>query len=479
MVYREQEKEKIKNDTAELEKKLKFRGRLAWDLLNEQEKEEAFRFAEGYKSFLDRAKTEREAVREIAQAAKEAGFQEDCLRGGAGKKFSFINKEKSIALAVLGQASLAGGIRIIVSHVDSPRIDLKQNPLYEDADMALLRTHYYGGIKKYQWVTTPLSLHGLIVKSDGSILNVVIGEDPQDPVFVINDLLPHLSGKTQDQKKLVEAIEGEKLTAIAGSLPFPDAEAKERIKLGIMELLHQKYGLIEEDFISAEIELVPAMKARDVGFDRSLIGSYGQDDRASVYTSLQAILSLEETPRTVVALFVDKEEIGSDGSTGAKSLFLESVLRALIERAGLPVTEALLKQILSNSKAISADVEAALDPNYPEVHEKQNAGKIGYGVCLEKFTGARGKAAASDARAEYVGEIRRIFNAHNVAWQMTEIGKVDEGGGGTVAKYLAIYGMDIIDCGVPVLSMHSPFEVTSKADIFEAYKAYQAFVSTP
>lgn len=478
MVYREQEKEKRKNDTAELEKKLKFRGRLAWDLLNEQEKEEAFRFAEGYKSFLDRAKTEREAVREIAQAAKEAGFQEDCLRG-AGKKFSFINKDKSIALAVLGQASLAGGIRIIVSHIDSPRIDLKQNPLYEDADVALLRTHYYGGIKKYQWVTIPLSLHGLIVKSDGSILNVVIGEDPHDPVFVINDLLPHLSGKTQDMKKLAEAIEGEKLTAIAGSLPFFDAEAKERIKLGIMELLHQKYGLIEEDFISAELELVPAMKARDVGFDRSLIGSYGQDDRASVYTSLQAILSLEEPPRTVVALFVDKEEIGSDGNTGAKSLFLESALRALIERAGLPVTEALLKQILSNSKALSADVEAALDPNYPEVHEKQNAGKLGYGVCLEKFTGARGKAAASDARAEYVGEIRRIFNAHNVAWQMTEIGKVDEGGGGTVAKYLAIYGMDIIDCGVPVLSMHSPFEVTSKADIFEAYKAYRAFVSTP
>ncbi|MDI6756186.1 MAG: aminopeptidase [Thermodesulfobacteriota bacterium] len=479
MVYREQEKEKIKNDTAVLEKKLKFRGRLAWDLLNDKEKEEAFRFAEGYKSFLDRAKTEREAVREIAQAAREAGFQEDCLRGGAGKKFFFVNKDKSIALAVLGQASLAGGIRIIVSHIDSPRIDLKQNPLYEDADVALLRTHYYGGIKKYQWVTIPLSLHGLIVKSDGSILNVVIGEDPHDPVFVINDLLPHLSGKTQDQKKLVEAIEGEKLTAIAGSLPFPDAEAKERIKLGIMELLHQKYGLIEEDFISSEIELVPAMKARDVGFDRSLIGSYGQDDRASVYTSLQAILSLEEPPRTVVALFVDKEEIGSDGNTGAKSLFLESALRAMIERAGLPVTEALLKQILSNSKAISADVEAALDPNYPEVHEKQNAGKLGYGVCLEKFTGARGKAAASDARAEYVGEIRRMFNAHNVAWQMTEIGKVDEGGGGTVAKYLAIYGMDIIDCGVPVLSMHSPFEVTSKADIFETYKAYRAFVSTP
>jgi len=478
MAGEELEKEKVKKETKELEKKLKFQGKLSWDLLDEQEKEETFRFAEGYKSFLNRAKTEREAVREIAQAAKEAGFQE-ASSPLAGKRFFSVNKDKSIALALIGQAPLAEGLRIIVSHIDSPRIDLKQNPLYEDADMALLRTHYYGGIKKYQWVTIPLSLHGLIVKTDGSILNVILGENEADPVFVINDLLPHLSGKVQDQKKLAEAIEGEKLTALAGSIPFPDAEVKERFKLRMMELLHQKYGLVEEDFVSAELELVPAMKARDVGFDCSLIGSYGQDDRASAYTSLQAVLSVTEPPRTAIVLFVDKEEIGSDGNTGAKSFFLESVLRALIKRSGLTVTEALLKQILSNSQALSADVEAALDPNYPEVHEKQNAGKLGYGVCLEKFTGSRGKAAASDARAEYVGEIRRIFNANNVAWQMTELGKVDEGGGGTVAKYLAIYGMDIIDCGVPVLSMHSPFEVTSKADIFEAYKAYRAFLSSP
>lgn len=378
----------------------------------------------------------------------------------------------------MGQAPLAEGVRIIVSHIDSPRIDLKQNPLYEEADLALLRTHYYGGIKKYQWVTIPLSLHGLVVKSDGSKISIRVGEDAEDPVFVINDLLPHLSGKSQDQKKISEAIEGEKLTVLAGSLPFPDSEAKERTKLRIMELLNQKYGLVEEDFVSAELELVPAMKARDVGFDRSMVGSYGQDDRASAYTSLQAILSLPETPRTVIALFVDKEEIGSEGNTGAKSLFLEMMTRTLIERSGLTVTEALLKEVLSNSKALSADVESALDPNYPEVHEKQNAGKLGYGICLEKFTGSRGKAAASDARAEYVGEIRRIFNANKVTWQMTEIGKVDEGGGGTVAKYLATYGMDIIDCGAPVLSMHSPFEVTSKADIFEAYKAYRAFLSS-
>jgi aspartyl aminopeptidase len=473
-----EENEKIKDETRELEKKLKLKGKLSWDRLEEREREETLRFAEGYKAFLNVAKTEREAVQEIARAAREAGFQEGSQRSG-GKKFFYLNKDKTIALAILGPAPIAAGVRIVVSHIDSPRIDLKQNPLYEEADMALLRTHYYGGIKKYQWVTLPLSLHGPVVKADGSKLNIQIGEDADDPVFVINDLLPHLSGKTQDQKKISEAIEGEKLTVLAGSLPFPDPEAKERIKLRVMELLNQKYGLVEEDFTSAELELVPAIKARDVGFDRSLVGSYGQDDRASAYTSLQAILSLPETPRTVIALFVDKEEIGSEGSTGAKSLFLETVTRNLVERSGFAVTEALLKEVLSNSKAISADVESALDPNYPEVHEKQNAGRIGYGVCLEKFTGSRGKSAASDARAEYVGEIRRLFNANNVAWQMTEIGKVDEGGGGTVAKYLAIYGMDIIDCGAPVLSMHSPFEVTSKADIFEAYKAYRAFLSSP
>jgi aspartyl aminopeptidase len=473
--------EKMKTATKELEKKIKFQGKLSWDRLAEKEKDEIFRFAEGYKTFLDRAKTEREAVQEIIQAAKEAGFAEPRRTAGKNrqKKFYLPNKEKSVALAVLGRAPLAEGARIVVSHVDSPRIDLKQNPLYEENDLALLRTHYYGGIKKYQWVTIPLAIHGLVIKADGSRLDLRLGEDPQDPVFVINDLLPHLSGRVQDPKKISEAIEGEKLTVLAGSLPFSDPEAKERMKLHILELLHQKYGLVEEDFVSAELELVPAMKPRDVGFDRSLVGAYGQDDRASAYTSLQATLAITDPPRTIISLFVDKEEIGSDGNTGAQSLFLEHVVRALIENTGLPLNEALLKQILANSSALSADVDAAIDPNYPEVHEKQNAGKLGYGVCLEKFTGHRGKAGASDARAEYVGEIRKIFNDHNIAWQMTEIGKVDEGGGGTVAKYLAVYGMDIIDCGAPVLSMHSPYEITSKADIYQTYKAYRAFLASP
>ena len=469
---------KPKNATKELEKKLKFQGKLVWDRLEETEREEAFRFAEGYKAFLDRAKTEREAVREILQKAEGAGFAE-FSRAGKGKKFFAVNRAKSVALAILGSAPLEEGLRIIISHIDSPRIDLKQHPLYEEADLALFRTHYYGGIKKYQWVTIPLALHGVIVKADGSTLQIDLGENPDDPVFVINDLLPHLSAKTQDQKKITEAIEGEKLTALAGSLPFPDADAKERIKLRIMELLNEKYGLVEEDFTSAELELVPAMKARDVGLDRSLIGAYGQDDRASAYTSLEAILSVENPPRTVLALFVDKEEIGSEGSTGAQSLFIEEVVRMLIERSGAPVTESLVKKALARSKAISADVDSGLDPNYPEVHEKQNAGRMGYGVCLEKFTGHRGKSGASDATAEFVGEIRRLFNSNNVAWQMTELGKVDEGGGGTVAKFLAVYGMDIIDCGAPVLSMHSPFEVTSKADIFETYRSYRVFLASP
>ena len=475
---RNSEPEKMKDKTKELEKKLKYQGKLSWDRMDEGERKEAGRFAEGYKAFLDRAKTEREAVEEIVQAAKETGFQEG-FGPHPGKKFYFGNRDKSVALAVLGQKPMIEGIRIIVAHIDSPRIDLKQNPLYEEADMAFFRTHYYGGIKKYQWVTLPLALHGLIVKADGSRLPIQIGEDPGDPVFVINDLLPHLSGKVQDPKKITEAIEGEKLTVLVGSLPYPDAEAKERIKLQILELLHQKYGLVEEDFTSAELELVPALKARDIGLDRSLVGAYGQDDRASAYTSLQAILALENPTRTALALFVDKEEIGSDGNTGAKSLFIERVVRHLAERSGLAASEATLKDILSSAQALSADVDAALDPNYPEVSEKQNAGKLGYGVCLEKFTGHRGKSGASDARAEYVGEIRQIFNANNVAWQMTEIGKVDEGGGGTVAKYLAIYGMDIIDCGPPILSMHSPFEVSSKADIYQNCKAYRAFFSAP
>ncbi|HSR11709.1 MAG TPA: aminopeptidase, partial [Thermodesulfobacteriota bacterium] len=447
--------DKKKSSAQDLEKKLKFQTRLVWDRRSEAEKKQISDFAEGYKAFLDRAKTEREAVRKIRDAAREAGFA-DLLKAGRSGKYFCVNREKTIALAVAGSASLEEGLTIVISHVDSPRIDLKQNPLYEEADMAFFRTHYYGGIKKYQWVTIPLALHGIVVKSDSSVLDLNIGEDPGDPVLIINDLLPHLSAKSQDQKKISEAIEGEKLTALAGSIPFGDAGAKERIKLNLMDLLHRKYGLIEEDFVSSELELVPAMKARDVGLDRSLIGGYGQDDRASAYTALRAALSLENPARTVLALFVDKEEIGSEGSTGAQSLFIEEVVRRLAEKTGKPVSEALVKTALSRSRALSADVDSALDPNFPEVHEKQNAGRIGYGVCLEKFTGHRGKSGASDASAEFVGEVRRLFNAKDVAWQMTELGKVDEGGGGTVAKFLAKYGMDIIDCGAPVLSMHSP-----------------------
>ncbi len=459
--------------TKELEKNLKLTLKPVWDRLSARERKKALAFCNGYKSFLDVSKTEREAVSEIVTLARKKGFSET---PDPPLRFLSTNRDKNVALAVLGTAPLTEGLRIVISHIDAPRLDLKQNPLYEDVDLTLLRTHYYGGIKKYQWVAIPLAFHGTIIKKDGSKLSLTIGEDEKDPVFTICDLLPHLSHKVQDTKRLQEAIVGEKLTILAGSIPFPDEEAKERFKLNILDLLHKRWGLIEEDFLSAEIEVVPAFKARDIGFDESLIGGYGQDDRVCAYCSLQAILSLQGQPRqTSVALFLDKEEIGSDGNTGAKSTFLEIVVSDLLRLAGHPPTSDAVRQTLFHSKAISADVNGAINPNYQDVHEKQNAARAGYGVCLTKFTGSGGKYNANDATAEYVGEIRRLFNEKGVVWQMAELGKVDEGGGGTIAKYLAKYGMDMIDCGTALLGMHSPFEVSSKMDVYETFKAYQAF----
>ncbi|RTZ94020.1 MAG: aminopeptidase, partial [Deltaproteobacteria bacterium] len=420
------------------------------------------------------ARTEREAVREIVSLAKAKGFSESPSKTPA--KYLRFNREKSVALAIVGSKPLIEGFRIVISHIDAPRLDLKQNPLYEDVDLALLRTHYYGGIKKYQWVAIPLAIHGTIIKKDGSKLNLVIGEEESDPVFTICDLLPHLSHKTQDMKRLREAIVGEKLTILVGSIPFPDEEAKERFKLNILEILNKRWGLVEEDFLSAEIEVVPAFKTRDVGFDESLIGGYGQDDRVCAYCTLQAILSLRKQPEwTTIALFLDKEEIGSDGNTGAKSTFLELVVSDLLRVQKLKPTSEALRQALFNAKALSADVNGAINPNYQDVHEKQNAARLGYGVCVTKFTGSGGKYDANDASAEYVGEIRKLFNEHDVIWQMAELGKVDEGGGGTIAKYLAKYGMDMIDCGTALVGMHSPFEVSSKMDVYETYKAYKVF----
>ena len=465
---------KVKKKAKYVEDTLKLKGRLAWDPMQESYRKECFLFAEDYKRFLDGAKTEREAVVEVLNYALKRGFRE-VSDPGKKRRFYWVNKHKNIALAVLGKRALSEGMRIIISHIDSPRLDLKQNPLYEELEIALLRTHYYGGIKKYQWVAIPLALHGTMIKKDGTQLKLRLGEDPFDPVFTVCDLMPHLSRRVQDEKKLREAIQGEKLTILAGSIPFSDEDAKERIKLNILDLLFSRYGLVEEDFLSAELELVPAHQARDVGFDKSLVGAYGQDDRLCAFASLRAIDSVRTPEYSTLTLFLDKEEIGSEGNTSAKSKFLEWIVGDLLSLSRGELSDMALRHVLFRSKALSADVDGAMDPNYQDVHEKQNAAKIGYGVCLSKFTGSGGKYASSDASAEYVAEIRKLLNDHRITWQMAELGKVDEGGGGTVAKYLASYGMDIIDCGAPLLGMHSPFEVASKVDIYETFRTYKVF----
>ncbi len=467
--------EREERATKELKERLLLTPKMVWDSLAAEEKEEVFSFSKGYKDFLNQAKTEREAVSEIVKFATQRGFQR--IENG-GKKVYQINRSKAIALAVIGERPIEEGMRIIVSHIDSPRLDLKQNPLYEEVDLALLKTHYYGGIKKYHWVSRPLALHGKIIRQDGSELDLRIGEAPDDPVFTIADLLPHLARKAQYEKKMEEAILGEKLNALAGSIPFPDKEAKERIKLQLLNYLSEKMGIMEEDFISSELELVPAEKARDIGWDKSLVGAYGQDDRVCAFTSMEAIGEIEDPKHTVIALFLDKEEIGSEGNTGAKSRFLESFVIGLIGLVGAKSEEETLRRALMNSKALSADVNGALDPDYQDVHEKRNAARIGYGVCISKFTGRGGKYDSSDAHAEYLGWLRRVFNQARVVWQTGELGKVDEGGGGTVAKFLASYGMEIVDCGTPLLGCHSPFEIASKADIYMTYKGYKVFLST-
>jgi aspartyl aminopeptidase len=444
-----------------------------WKKKSQEEIADLFEFSEGYKKFLDRAKTEREAVHVIQSALSSHGFSEDW---GQGKVYR-INRGKEIIAFVKGTQSLAEGFNIIVAHIDAPRLDLKQNPLYEDVDLGLLKTHYYGGIKKYQWVAIPLAIHGIVVKTDGREIELIIGENEDEPVFSIDDLLPHLSRKTQDEKKLSEAIDGEKLTLLFGSMPM-NGEEKEAVKKGILALLKDKYGIEEEDFVSAEIEVVPAFKARDVGIDRSMIGAYGQDDRACAYTLLKAVCETPDPLRPCIAIFIDKEEIGSEGNTSMKSNFLHLFLDDMCEGLKLQNSEAFMRKTLSRSKALSADVNGAMNPTYQDVHEKQNACYLGYGLCITKFTGHGGKVGANDAHAEYIAEIRKIFNDEGILWQTGELGKIDEGGGGTVAKFLAEYGMDIIDCGTPILTMHSPFEISSKLDVYETYRAFKAFLKS-
>jgi len=463
-----------KKKVEELRKRLVRKPQLVWDVLEPGEKEEVLEFAERYKAFLDSAKTEREAVRFIEVFAKKKGFK-DITQARGGKRFYKINRNKNVVLAVIGKKPLVSGVNLIASHVDSPRLDLKQNPLYEEVDLAFLKTHYYGGIKKYQWLARPLAIHGKVIKRDGSHLDLQVGESDHDAVFTIADLLPHLAHKVQTEKKVSEAFEGEKLNVLVGSVPIGDDETKERFKLAVLEYLFDTYGIVEEDLVSAEIEIVPAGRARDVGWDRSLIGAYGQDDRVCVYATLEAVGELKTPETTAVALFIDKEEIGSDGSTGAKSRFLEGFVADLFEVTGEQPSGTALRSCLMSSRALSADVNGALDPDYQDVHEKRNAARMGYGVCITKFTGSRGKYGSSDANAEYVAQIRKLFNENRVVWQTGELGKVDEGGGGTIAKFLAVYGMEVVDCGTPLLSMHSPFEIASKADTYMTYKGYRAF----
>jgi aspartyl aminopeptidase len=465
-----------KKTTERIKEKILSRPSLVWDRLTVRERKDVFAFAEDYKTFLNSSKTEREAVITIEKRAQKSGFKK-IGEPGAEKKIYKVLKNKAIGIAVIGKRPPQQGLKILVSHIDAPRLDLKQNPLYEDVDLGLLKTHYYGGIKKYQWVSCPLALHGKIIKKDGSEVDLCIGEVDSDPVFTIADLLPHLARKSQYEKKLGDAIIGEKLNALAGSIPYPDKDTNERVKLQILQHLFKTYGLVEEDFVSAELELVPAGKARDIGWDKSLIGAYGQDDRVCAYSSLQAITEIEQPQLTALALFLDKEEIGSEGNTSAKSRFLEEMVAEIFKHSSVECTNRSINQALLNSYAISADVNSALDPDYQEVHEKRNAAKLGYGVCITKFTGSGGKFASSDAHAEYVGMIRRLFNQHDIVWQTGEIGKVDEGGGGTVAKFMASYGLEIIDCGTALLGMHSPFEISSKADAYMTYRAYKVFLS--
>jgi aspartyl aminopeptidase len=462
-----------------LEEKLLLREKMAWEGLKRGEDRAITEFAEGYKAFLTEGKSLREAARAIVAAARAAGFRElgEAKRARAGARLYTVNRGKGVALAVMGKRPISEGVLIIASHIDAPRLDLKQKPLYEDSSthLALFKTHYYGGIKKYQWVNHPMSLHGTVSLRDGKTVEFAIGEREGDPVFTVPDLLPHLWGKSQATRKADETVKGEELNLIVGSRPVDDKKAKEKVKLLVLDHLNREYGIVEEDLISAEVEAVPAGPARDVGFDRSMVGAYGQDDRSCAYTAMRAILGAGEPDRTCIALFVDKEEIGSESNTSMKSRFFLNFVGDLMALQDPAYRESDLRRAMSRSKCLSADVNAALDPTFKDVHEAQNAALLGRGVTITKYTGGGGKYNANDATAEYVGEVRRLFNKAGVRWQYGALGKVDEGGGGTVAKFLAEFDMDVVDIGPALLSMHSPFELSSKADIYHTHKAFVAF----
>ncbi|MCY6356493.1 aminopeptidase [Clostridium sp. ZS2-4] len=466
--------------TLEKEKKLEKKYEYAWNKYSKEDLEKVFELNDRYIEFMSKCKTERECIDKFIVLAEKAGYRnlDDIIKLNgslkAGDKVYANNMGKTLAMFIIGSEELQKGMSILGAHVDSPRLDLKQNPLYEDTDLALLDTHYYGGIKKYQWVTLPLAIHGVMVKKDGTVINVVIGEDISDPVVGISDLLVHLSAD-QLQKKLAKGIEGEDLNILVGSMPVEDKEAKSRVKQNILKILNEKYDIDEEDFVSAELEVVPAGPARHYGLDKSMVMAYGHDDRVCSFTSFEAMLKIDNPSKTCVTLLVDKEEVGSIGATGMHSRFFENTVAEVMNLCG-DYGELKVRRALSNSKMLSSDVSAAYDPNYPSVMEKKNCAYFGKGIVFNKYTGARGKSGCNDANPEYIAQIRAMMEKHNVSWQTSELGKVDQGGGGTIAYILAEYGMEVIDCGVAVQNMHAPWEVVSKADVYETMRGYYAFL---
>ena len=454
--------------------------KIAWEKYSQEEMDKVFTFAEDYRQFLSHGKTERECVKLAVAEAKAHGYEDlnDVIAAGktlkAGDKVYSVCMGKTLAMFQIGEEPLENGMNIVGAHIDSPRIDLKQNPLYEDNDMAMFDTHYYGGIKKYQWVALPLALYGVVAKKDGTTVDIAIGDDPSDPVFGISDLLPHLA-REQMAKTAAKIIEGEDLNLLIGSIPVK-GEEKEAVKKNILAILKEKYDIEEDDFISAELEVVPAGAARDYGFDRSMIMGYGHDDRVCAYPSYKAMFELGSVKRTAVCLLVDKEEIGSVGATGMTSFYFENTVAEVINACG-DYSDIKVRRALNNSRMLSSDVSAGFDPNYPSVMEKNNSAFLGKGLTFNKYTGSGGKSGSNDANAEYVALVRKIMDDADVTWQTAELGKVDVGGGGTIAYLMAKYGMNVIDSGVPVLSMHAPWEIISKADLYEALKGYIAFLN--
>lgn len=452
-----------------------------WENADDAQTKEIFALGQEYKGFLDRGKTERECARDIVRLAQERGYVsiESVIESGEkvkpGKKIYALNRDKSVILFVIGKEPLEKGMHIVGGHIDSPRLDLKPFPLYEDSGIAMFKTHYYGGVRKYQWASLPLAMHGVVMNKNGEKINISIGEDADDPVLFITDLLPHLA-KDQNQKKLGEAITGEGLNLLVGTIPATD-EDKDKVKANVMRILNEKYGIEEVDFTSAELEIVPAGKARDVGFDRSLISAYGHDDRVCSFAGVKAILETENPTYTAVGMFMDKEEVGSMGNTGSESRYFENMVAELIALQVDNYNDLLIRRSLSATKVLSADVCAAFDPNFPEVYDKRNTSMIGNGVQITKYTGARGKGGCNDANAEFISEVRNLFEENNIVWQIGELGKVDQGGGGTIAYILANAGAEVVDCGTPMLSMHAPYEIVSKADVYMTYKAYKAFMN--